>query len=90
MTLDELFELPASGLEAFTTKQLEDFFNPYLDITRPDRASAIYKEGGNSVMPRNRKNSKLEQFEMDLDPAQLQKMKGLMKELDIDLKELID
>ena len=90
MTLDELFELPASGLEAMSTTELEAFFKPYLDITRPDREAAVYKEGSSSVVPRNKRASKLEQFEMDLDPSKLEKMKGLMKELDIDLKELID
>lgn len=39
MTLEELLELPASDLEKISDAELEAFFEPYLNVTRPDRAA---------------------------------------------------
>jgi hypothetical protein len=58
MTLEEVIEAPASW-EALTPAKQEAFFAPYLNVTRPDRESAIHKEkksssGGGKMSDRKR------------------------------------
>jgi hypothetical protein len=45
MTLEELCECDAATLEKMTDEELEKFFAPMFDITRPERASnAVVKQ----------------------------------------------
>jgi hypothetical protein len=37
MTLDTLMNMPADDLEKITTAELEKHFEPYLNVTRPER-----------------------------------------------------
>lgn len=38
MTLEELFDCSAEKLQAMTDEELRKHFEPYFDITRPERA----------------------------------------------------
>lgn len=86
MTLEELLESSPEALEAMSQKELEDFFAPMLDITRPERPSAIYKDGDRN---KSKKLSKLDQLTLGMDASQKDKMNGILKEMDLDLEELL-
>lgn len=40
MTLDELLDCNADQLAALTNAQLEEYFRPFFDVTRPERQVA--------------------------------------------------
>lgn len=41
MTLDQLLDCNAAKLESFTDEQLRQWFAPYFDVTRPEKARAL-------------------------------------------------
>ena len=44
MTLEELFDCSAEKLQAMTDDELRKHFEPYFDITRPERAAKAKAE----------------------------------------------
>lgn len=48
MTVDKLMSMSAAELEAIPQAQLEEYFKPYLHITRPELQTAKPKQHHNS------------------------------------------
>ena len=74
MTLDELLGKKAAELEALTTQQLNEFFEPYLRYTRPE----LVTKSSSSKKPVN--YAALEK------QAKKEKTNEILKQLGIDLK----
>ena len=45
MTIDQLLEAPIEVLEEMSDSELRNFFEPYLNATRPERVAAQPKDG---------------------------------------------
>lgn len=86
MTLEQLLECDADKLEAMSVQELEKFFEPMLDITRPERDSAIYKESNSG---RKEKLSKVDLLKAKLFEKGQDKVMGLFKDLDIEFEDLL-
>lgn len=86
MTLEEVIESPALW-EALTPQEQEAFFAPYLNVTRPDRESAIHKDTKKSVGEQSRvgRMSKHEKLFASLSKEKQAQMKLILDEEGIEL-----
>ncbi len=74
MTLEELFDLPASKLEAMTDEELRAHFDPFFDITRPERA--VREKAAPAMSPDMQlKLKQLASLGIDINPAAFKKKK---------------
>lgn len=55
MTIEELVQCDASTLEAMSDADLLKHFEPMLNVTRPERASAVMKRNEQQLMAANPK-----------------------------------
>lgn len=92
MTLDQLLGLNSATLDKWTPQDIERYFSPYLNITRPDRPSAKlegdYKGGGSSS---SKPNASLELAKKlsTLQPQQLLALKLASQASGIDISKLL-
>ena len=81
MTLEKLLQCSADELEKMTTKELEEFFKPYLQFTRPEM---VTQSQSNKVSGSERKSYKTEE---DWTKAQKKKKaQEMARQLGIELK----
>lgn len=76
MTIQQLLNCSAEQLEALSDSQLEEYFKPYFNVTRPDRA--MIKQAAEKSARRN--NS----IQKTFDP----RLMALMNEAGVDIDEL--
>lgn len=98
MTLDQLClnddtigkQQVADYLESLTDVQLEVHFAPLLNVTRPDRETAIHKEKVTNITgKRMPKMSEAEQMLLSMAPEKRALLEKLSKEQGLDLDDLI-
>lgn len=91
MTLDQLLGLDSATLDKWTPQDIECYFSPYLNITRPDRSSAKlegdYK--GSSSTPRPNASLELAKKLSTLQPQQLLALKLASQASGIDISKLL-
>lgn len=80
MTLEEIIESPALW-EALSPAEQEAFFAPMLNVTRPERESAIHKE----TKPKEKKMSDRDKRFSMLSPEKQAQMRLLLDEEGIEL-----
>lgn len=82
MTLEEIIECP-SLWEALSPAEQEAFFAPMLNVTRPERESAIHKGNDNNER-KPRMSERQKQFSL-LSPEKQMLMKSFLDEEGIEL-----
>ena len=90
MTLEELLDFSADKAEALSDIELEAFFAPFLNVTHPDRDSAIYREKESSGSSGKKKSlSKVDQLLLDMPDEKRQMLLKMAKEEGLDLEDLL-
>lgn len=88
MSIEELLKYSADQAEAMTDAERQAFFAPYLDITRPERESAIYKEAG-SGKTRKEKVSEIDQLLLAMPEDKRKMLLDMAKSEGLDIQELL-
>ncbi len=69
MTIEKLLASSAAQLEAMSDEELNKHFAPFLDITRPERPSAVMKDSNTSIVANKIKKMNPEQSQLLLEMA---------------------
>lgn len=88
MTLETLLGCPETW-ETLSDKQLEEYFKDALDITRPDRPSAVYKETQNEKVSKKKPMSDAQMTFRNMDSEKQKKLHELAKAQGLDLNQLM-
>jgi len=75
MTLEQLLDCSAEKLKAMTDKELEEFFMPYFNVTRPEQAAKRVAVTVAAVSPEMQQKLKLA-ASMGIDISALKKKLG--------------
>lgn len=84
MTLEEIIECP-SLWEALTPAEQEAFFAPMLNVTRPERESAVHKESQSNKPIKEKKMSEAKMRFSQLSPEKQAQMRMFLDEEGIEL-----
>lgn len=72
MSLEELLDMSADQLEKMTDKELEDYFRPFFNVTRPEQV-ARKSSGGQLILSPMQQKQFAEMEKLGIDTSGLRK-----------------